>query len=97
MILQPLYENAVKHGVYESIAPVQIDTSISCRGGQLFIVITNTLDPEGITRSGKGIGLKNIQNRLKLLYGRDDLLSIHKSKSDFEVQLMVPQFLQVEI
>ncbi|MBK8805218.1 MAG: histidine kinase [Bacteroidales bacterium] len=90
MILQPLFENAVKHGVYESITPVEIQTSLLCDSDFLYITISNNFDPEAVTRKGEGIGMKNVSERLKIEYGRDDLFSYEKQKDHFIVDLKIP-------
>jgi len=91
MILQPLVENAIKHGVYESTAPVVIN--LSCRGIGEYIEIRlkNNFDPTGKSRTGAGLGLKNVENRLHLIYGRNDLMKIIKQDNYFEVIILVPQ------
>jgi two-component system LytT family sensor kinase len=91
MILQPLFENAVKHGVYESTEPITI--KMSCRMDQkdLLISISNNYDPNQASRKGAGIGLKNVRNRLLLIYGRDDLMRVEKPGKDFIVHLQIPQ------
>jgi two-component system, LytTR family, sensor kinase len=91
MILQPLVENAIKHGVYESIAPVRI--TLSCQGaGEYFeIRLKNNYDPEHKSRTGAGLGLKNVENRLQLIYNTKDLLKINKQDNYFEVIIKIPQ------
>lgn len=91
LILQPIYENAIKHGVHESTETVNIKTTAKVYGNMLEIGIQNNYNPEAIPRKGKGIGLKNIQDRLKLLYQRDDLLKVQKKDDCFEVKLLIPQ------
>ena len=91
MILQPLLENAVKHGVYESIEPISIHLDITDGEKGVHISVTNDFDPGATPRKGAGIGLKNIIERLKLLYGRDDLLSYRKNSNTFYVELIIPQ------
>jgi two-component system LytT family sensor kinase len=91
MILQPLYENAVKHGVYESTGPVEIKTTVNCSEHELRISITNNFDPESIAKKGKNLGLRNITNRLKLIYQRDDLIRIERKESLFLVVINIPQ------
>jgi len=68
MILQPLFENAIKHGVYESLDPVTIKTDIRIEDDFLRISVNNTFDPDAPPRSGKGIGLKNVANIIIFLY-----------------------------
>lgn len=91
MILQPLYENAVKHGVYESIEPIMIDTKCSFDNGFVKINITNNYDSEYPSKKGAGIGLKNIKERMSLIYGRNDLVNIEKTFNKFSVNLIFPQ------
>jgi sensor histidine kinase YesM len=90
-ILQPLFENAIKHGVYESIEPVIIQINISLDQDWLLIKVNNNYDPEAIIRKGAGIGLPNIRNRLKLIYGNPDLLTVSKKDNIFIVELVIPQ------
>lgn len=91
MILQPLLENAIKHGVYESTVPIKIDLSIRKKERILEISISNDFDPGRIALKGAGIGLKNITDRLRLLYGRMDLLDIKPEGNIFRVHLYIPQ------
>ena len=91
MILQPLFENAVKHGVYESTEPINI--KMTCEGlpSGMQIEISNNFDTNQVTRKGAGIGLKNVRNRLKLIYGRDDLVRVDTGEDVFMVRLIIPQ------
>lgn len=91
LILQPLVENAVKYGVYESIEQSEITLSCKCSETSLRVTICNQYDPEFHYKKGSGIGIPNIRSRLKLMYGRDDLLSIKKSGNVFEVSATFPQ------
>jgi sensor histidine kinase YesM len=93
MILQPLYENAVKHGVYECIEPVNIRTFCKLNSDLLEISIINNYDPEAICRKGEGVGLENIQNRLKMLYRSEGLFSTYRENNQFEATLLIPQTL----
>jgi len=70
MILQPLLENAIKHGVYESQEPVVIHLNCRKENNFLRIRISNNFDSEIISKKGKGIGLRNVQERLHLIYGK---------------------------
>jgi LytS/YehU family sensor histidine kinase len=91
MILQPLFENAVKHGVYESTEPITIRMSCEAVVRNIEIRIRNNFDSSQVSRKGAGIGLRNVRNRLMLIYGRDDLVQINKSENEFEVKLQIPQ------
>ncbi|MBT5425874.1 MAG: histidine kinase, partial [Bacteroidetes bacterium] len=91
MILQPLFENAIKHGVYESTDPVEIKTHIRKEGDILRISLFNTFDPEAPPRKGKGIGLRHVANRLSLVYQLDNLMHVDKADNTFTVTLIIPQ------
>lgn len=90
MILQPLYENAVKYSVHESIDTITITTKTEMTNKAMEITISNNIDKNSIARKGKGIGLKNIKSRLKLIYNSDDLIKINKAEDRFEVKILVP-------
>lgn len=91
MILQPLYENAIKYGVYETTEQVTIKTSCVCEGNLLKISIINDYDTDTIKRKGEGIGLRNIRQRMGIIYNQPDLIKITDHKTSFEVQLFIPQ------
>jgi|WetSurSiteA1Bulk_404760.scaffolds.fasta_scaffold00483_10 two-component system, LytTR family, sensor kinase len=91
LILQPLLENAVKYGVYESTEGSTIEMACSCNSSALSVVIRNEWDPEFQYNKGEGIGLRNIRSRLRILYNRDDLLTIKKDNRNFEVTIIFPQ------
>ncbi len=91
MILQPLYENAVKHGVYESTEPIKIFTSCKMNGNMLQLTISNNFDTNARSKKGSGIGLKNIKERLKLIYGSSELLKIKIEDHLFIAELSIPQ------
>lgn len=90
MLLQPLYENAVKHGVYESTEKVRICTNASIRDGILEIVICNDFDPEGSSAKGTGTGLQNVSRRLELTYGNKASIITRKELNVFTVTLYIP-------
>ena len=91
MILQPLYENAVKHGVYESTSEITIQTKTWIENGLLNFRISNNFEPGTPSRKGAGVGIKNIKERLKLIYRSDQLLQTQKHEDIFEVLLTIPQ------
>lgn len=90
MILQPLFENAIKHGVYESLDPVTINMTCECNSAFLLITIVNNYDPDFSGGKGNGIGLKNIAGRLRLIYGMEGLLSASGQNGEFKITLSIP-------
>jgi len=92
MILQPLVENVIKHGVYESTDQVIVNLSCVKKSGSFIeINLCNNFDPEHKNHTGAGFGLKNVENRLRLIYNQEELLKIKKEKNLFEVILKIPQ------
>jgi len=90
MLLQPVFENAIKHGVYESIEKVIIKMNCKKDGEYLKITIENNFDPEAVPRKGEGIGLTNIKSRLKLIYNQENLLTFTKENNIFKVNIFIP-------
>ncbi len=91
LILQPLFENVIKHGVHESIDEITVKLTSYCENGLLHITVSNNYDPESVVKRGDGIGLRNIRERLQLSYQRTDLLTIDQTENYFEVKLKIPQ------
>lgn len=90
MILQPLFENAVKHGVYESLKPVTIKIIAGRHNDYLKITVENDFDPQALPRKGEGVGLQNISKRLENIYNHSNLLVVEKEKENFRVILYIP-------
>ena len=90
MIMQPLIENSIKHGVYHSTEEVLIELSCKKENGFVVIEIANDYDPEATKKVGHGIGLSNIRKRLQLIYQRQDLLETIADKMIFRAILKLP-------
>jgi len=90
MLLQPLLENAIKHGVYESLETVRIVAKITREHQYLNIEITNDFDEDGYSpKKGSGTGLKNIRERLRLTYGSSASMQTKAEKGVFTVKLKI--------
>lgn len=91
LLLQPLYENAVKHGVYESIKTVSISTTAVKREDKLVITISNTIDTDSVvTPKGTGIGIKNVKSRLELFFSGKAELLIGRKDDMFTATIIIP-------
>lgn len=91
MLLQPLYENAVKHGVYESTEEVTIRTVARNEDDKVVITVKNNVDTDSVvTRKGAGIGLKNVSSRLELFFGDEADISVNRGEDSFTVTLRFP-------
>ena len=91
MILQPLFENAIKHGVYESVKQVHIDFICKPENSYLKILIRNDFDPEFPGRKGTGIGLQNVRQRIELSYEDTGLVKWSSKDGEFIVTLLIPR------
>ena len=90
MILQPLIENAIKHAVYESLEKVTLKFKGTVKDGFLNLSLENNFDETIKYTRGTGIGLQNINNRLKLIYGLNNLMKVEKTSGIFRVNLYIP-------
>ena len=90
MLLQPLYENAIKHGVYESTERVTVLTTVSCSDGFVEMNISNNFDPYATPAPGTGTGLLNVSRRLELLYGKRASIKTSKHDNEFIVKIFLP-------
>jgi Histidine kinase len=90
MLLQPLYENAIKHGVYESTEKVKIISKAVIDGGFLSISISNNYDNAPASLKGTGTGLLNVSRRLELFYGSKGFIQTQKEDGIFTVRLYIP-------
>ncbi len=90
MLLQPLYENAVKHGVYESTESVKILTRAKIIDGYFEITISNNYDPAPSLKRGTGTGLLNVTRRLELFYGKKASIKTSKENGIYTVTLYIP-------
>jgi sensor histidine kinase YesM len=90
MILQPLFENAIKHAVYESLEKVTL--KLSCKKNEEFLQISleNNFEPGNSCSKGTGIGLKNIKDRLEIIYGQPNLITVQTEGNIFRVKLFIP-------
>jgi sensor histidine kinase YesM len=90
MLFQPLIENAVKYGIYgiEKNVTIRLEAIIS--DNILVTRISNNYDPTMTVKKGTGLGLKNVSERLAVVYHRSDLLMIDKKEEEFTVHLKIP-------
>lgn len=92
LLLQPIVENAIKFGLYDTIGQITISLSSAVENGYLTVEIKNPFDPKTQnTNQGTGFGLNSIQRRLFLLYSRNDLLATEKRENLFITRLKIPQ------
>jgi LytS/YehU family sensor histidine kinase len=92
MLLQPVVENAIKFGLYDTTDAITITIKAKRENGNLLVQITNPFDPETSTpKKGTGFGLQSVQRRLSLLFARHDLLQTKTHDTTFETSIKIPQ------
>lgn len=98
LILQPLVENAIRHGVSEQTGPGRIDIRIKKTGDQLQIEVADNGPglPETTARQkGSGVGLANTRDRLAQLYGETQQLDLQsRSEGGVCVRIAIPYHTQ---
>ena len=90
LLLQPLVENAVKHGVADRVDGGTIVVEATRDGGQLRIVVENPLDEDAPSRRGSGMGLDNVRRRLDVYGAREARLDAVRDGEMFRVALTMP-------
>lgn len=92
MLLQPLVENAIKFGLYDTLEEVTISINAKFDAPYLEISISNPYDAEtSHTNKGTGFGLSSIKRRLQLLYNRNDLMETRHENNYFVNTIKIPQ------
>lgn len=92
LLLQPLVENAIKFGLYDTTENVTIQIEAHVLLNELFIEISNPFDPQTAPPlKGTGFGLSSVTRRLYLIYGRNDLLQTEVKEKIFITRIKIPQ------
>lgn len=93
LLLQPLAENAIYHGIQPREEGGTLGISLYDAGDKLDIVITNPVPPEGTNSHQKGnhIAQENLKNRLQLAYGSRANLQIKRSRHQYRVSFSIPK------
>jgi LytS/YehU family sensor histidine kinase len=92
LLLQPVVENAIKFGLYDTTGEILIKLDATNDGNNLKIIVQNPFDPEtSQPLKGTGFGLSSIQRRLFLLYARHDLLTTRIDHEKFVTTILIPQ------
>lgn len=90
LLLFPLVENSIKHGIDSSTDPGFINIDIHTKDQRLIIHIENSFDKTGKRAASTGLGLVMLHKRLKAYYGSDATLRSDASDTCFKVQIDLP-------
>lgn len=90
LCLQPLFENAIRHGVADLLDGGTIRLDVSRAGDRLVIAIENPCDPDALTPMRHGTGMSNVRQRLSAMFGPSALMSARADAGLFRVDLNLP-------
>lgn len=91
LLLQPVMENAIKFGLYDTVDEIEIGLKVAKEENDLVITVTNPFDPETSAPKGTGFGLQSVHRRLYLLFARNDLVSTGVKENIFTTTIKIPQ------
>jgi LytS/YehU family sensor histidine kinase len=90
LLLQPLVENAVAHGIANLVEGGWIRLDARCKDDSLFIVVENSYDPEVPRRRRNGVGLVNVRQRLQTRYENRATFTVKADEGRFRVAIKLP-------
>jgi len=90
LLLQPLVENAVTHGVGHLLEGGAVQIAASRDGDRVHISVENRCDPDRPSSRGEGIGLSNTRRRIDAFYGESARIEVVNEPDRFRVDLWVP-------
>jgi LytS/YehU family sensor histidine kinase len=90
LLLQPLVENAVRHGIASMVDGGTISIAATANDGALRIDIENPADPDRTHQSGEGIGLQNARGRLAAISGGRAALRASEGEGRYRVEIELP-------
>ena len=90
LLLQPLIENAIRHGVAPSVAPSWLALRAWREESSLRLGVSNAISATSPEENGLGIGLRNTRARLEQMYGEDFNLETRRLDDRFELDVRIP-------
>jgi len=90
LVLQPLVENAVKHGIATMVDGGVIRLQARAGNDLLRVVIENDFDPDAPIPRKSGLGLRNVRERIEARYGKNGQFSSRSENNRFRVELLLP-------
>ncbi len=90
LLLQPLVENAVKHGIANLVEGGAIRLAVERHGDNVSITLENQFDPEGPSRRSLGLGITHVRRRLEICYGSNALFDAGAQGETYRVALRFP-------
>jgi two-component system, LytTR family, sensor kinase len=92
LLLQPVVENAIKFGLYDTTGDIVIRLRAEGLDNHLLVTVENPFDATTTKpRQGTGFGLNSVQRRLYLLFARHDLMTTSQDETTFTTTIKIPQ------
>ena len=90
LLLQPIVENAVTHGVAHMLEGGTVRVSATRTPSRVSVVVESPYDPDRPTRNGTGVGLTNVRSRLRAMYGADAAVDTIDQNNQWRVEMSFP-------
>jgi sensor histidine kinase YesM len=90
LLLQPLLENAIKHGIADTIDGGTILISAQRKSNRLFIAMENPIDRDSPKKQGTGLGMEIVKKRLQTAFGDEGDMKLFTNENNFQIVLFLP-------
>jgi two-component system, LytTR family, sensor histidine kinase AlgZ len=90
LVLQPLIENAIKHGIATMVEGGTVRLEGHVENGNLAVRVENSFDPEAPSPRRHGLGLRNVRNRLETRFGDAAHLNLAAEHNRFRAEMVFP-------
>lgn len=90
LVLQPLVENAIHHGIAHLLSGGEVFIGARQREHLLELIVENPFDPEAPKSRGAGVGINNVRARIDTLYGHRASIEVDSRNERFRVTLLMP-------
>jgi two-component system, LytTR family, sensor histidine kinase AlgZ len=90
LVLQPLIENAIKHGIATMVEGGTVRLEGRVENGHLAVRVENSFDPEAPSPRPSGLGLRNVRNRLQTRFGDAAHLHVAAQNNRFSAEMVFP-------
>jgi two-component system sensor histidine kinase AlgZ len=90
LVLQPLLENAVYHGIEPLAEGGIINIDIHEKSGQLYLSVSNPLSGRAVQSEGHQLALSNIRERLALLFDVEAEYRVERNDDSYHVHIVIP-------
>jgi hypothetical protein len=90
LLLQPLVENSVRHGIHSTLDGGTVLVAATCGSGHLNLRVQNPVDIDAPQRAGAGVGLRNVRMRLKTLFGNEAAVHVTQEDHSYRVEIRLP-------